>query len=74
MLLCGRHNMWTLIIVVSVLWIGFFIIARIDSKRRKKESEKKKTKPAFRTEEDLDEYAKPMNDEHQSRVDFEDTD
>ena len=65
--------MWTLIIVISIVWVGFFIIARIDSKKRKKESEKNAMKPAFRTEKDLDEYAKPMNDEHQSRVDFEDT-
>ena len=44
--------------------------ARLNSQ---KEENKKKLKPPFRTEEDLAEYAKPMNDEHQSRAEFEDT-
>jgi hypothetical protein len=44
----------------------------MDSKRRKKEENKKQGKPQFRTAEDLDEYAKPMEDDHQKRVDFED--
>ena len=64
--------MWTWIIVISAIWIGFFIVARIASKRRRKEYNKKKDKPLFRTEEDLDEYAKPMDDEHKSRVNFDD--
>ena len=64
--------MWILIIIVSITWIGFIAWARMDSKRRKKEENKKQGKPQFRTEKDLDEYAKPMEDEHQKRVDFED--
>ncbi|MDD5136005.1 MAG: hypothetical protein PHN63_01500 [Candidatus Omnitrophica bacterium] len=64
--------MWTFIILVSVIWVGFFVWARIDSKKRQKENIKKTAKPAFRTEEDLDEYGKPMKDEHQSPVDFDD--
>ncbi|MFA5144270.1 MAG: hypothetical protein WC522_08950 [Candidatus Omnitrophota bacterium] len=64
--------MWTIIIVVSALWIGFFAWARMGDKKRRKENNKKKSKPSFRTEEDLDEYAKPMEDDHQSKVDFDD--
>ena len=64
--------MWTLIIIISAIWIGFFIVARIYSKRRQKEYNKKKDKPSFRTEEDLDEYGKPMDDAHKGHVDFED--
>ena len=65
--------MWTWIIIISAIWIGFFIVARIYSKRRQKEYNKKTGKPQFRSEEDLDEYGKPMNDEHKSRANFEDT-
>lgn len=64
--------MLTFIIVISVAWVGFVIWARIDSKKRREELNKKKDKPTFRTEEDLNEYAKPMNDEHQGKVDFDD--
>ena len=64
--------MWIFIIIVSAVWIGFFIWARIDYKRRKKETNKKKTRPTFRTEEDCEEYAKPMEDEHKTSVDFDD--
>ena len=60
------------LIFVSIICVLFFIWARIDYKRRKIENNKKKYKPPFRSEEDREEYAKPMEDEHQSRVDFDD--
>lgn len=65
--------MWTVVIVISILCVVYFSWARIDSKRRKSEIEKHKTRPTFRTENDVNKYAKPMGDEHQSKVDFEDT-
>ena len=64
--------MRTFIIIVSVIWIGFFIWAKMDYKKRRKESNQKKYKPAFRTEEDVDKYAKPMKDDHQSQIEFDD--
>ncbi len=66
--------MKNLLIIISVVWVGYFVWARIDSRRRIKELAKRKMKPPFRTEGDVDKYAKPMEDEHQSRVDFEDAD
>ena len=66
--------MWLAIIIFAVIWIGFLAWITIEYKRRRKESNKKKTRPPFRTEEDLDEYAKPMKDEHQSGIDFDDAD
>jgi hypothetical protein len=60
------------VILVSVLFVAYFAWARMDCKKRKIESEKKKNKPTFRTEGDVDEYAKPMENEHKGRVDFED--
>ena len=62
------------LIVVSVICILFFIWTRIDYKRRKKVDNKKKYKPPFRSEEDREEYAKPMEDEHNASVDFDDAD
>ncbi len=64
--------MWIFIAVISVLWIGFFIWACTDSAKRRKERNGKNSGPAFRTEEDLDEYGKPMSDEHHSKIDFDD--
>jgi flagellar biosynthesis/type III secretory pathway M-ring protein FliF/YscJ len=64
--------MWTFIAVISVIWVGFFAVARIRSKKKNMELAKKKEKPAFRTEEDLDEYGKPMKDAHGTSVDFDD--
>ncbi|MBU0605502.1 MAG: hypothetical protein KKH77_04360 [Candidatus Omnitrophica bacterium] len=63
--------MWYLIGVVAVVLIGFFLFA--SAKRRKQNSTGSKAKddPSFRTEEDLNSYAKPMDDSH-SHVDFED--
>jgi uncharacterized lipoprotein YddW (UPF0748 family) len=62
----GRHKMLKALIIISIVWVGFFLLAGW----RKKNG--KKNKPTFRTEEDLDEYGKPMKDDHQSTVDFED--
>ena len=60
------------LIIVSAVCVIFFIWAAIDYKRRRRENGKKGNKPLFRTDEDSEEYAKPMEDEHKSRVDFED--
>ena len=60
------------LIIVSIVCVLLFIWARIDYKRRKKENNKKKDKSPFRTDKDYEEYAKPMNDEHQESVDFDD--
>ena len=60
------------LIVVSVICALFFIWARIDYKRRKRENNKKKDKPLFKTDKDCEEYAKPMEDEHDTAVDFDD--
>ncbi|MDD5428678.1 MAG: hypothetical protein PHI58_05525 [Candidatus Omnitrophica bacterium] len=65
-------NIVIIISVISVIWIGYFIWARNDAKKRRAEYNKKKDKPTFRTEEDLNEYAKPMDDEHHGKVDFDD--
>ena len=61
--------MWYLIIIISVIWIGVFIWARMDYKKRRVVNNKSKDKPAFRSEEDLEEYGKPMEPKP---VDFED--
>jgi len=47
----------------------FFIWAGMESKRRKKKEDKGKDGPLFRTEEDLEEYGKPMEP---PAVDFDD--
>lgn len=65
--------MWIAVIVISILCVAYFSWARWDSKKRRAEAEKHKTKPTFRTEENVNEYAKPMSDEHQSKPDFENT-
>ncbi|MDD3905225.1 MAG: hypothetical protein PHS46_01695 [Candidatus Omnitrophica bacterium] len=64
--------MWKILVIISVIWVGFFIWAKIDYKRRTSENNKKKNKPPFRTENDLKEYGKPMQDEHSNKVDFDD--
>ncbi len=63
--------MWCLIGIVAVVLIGFFLYA--SAKRRKQNSEHAKAddNSPFRTEEDLNSYAKPMDDSH-SHVDFDD--
>ena len=64
--------MKTFIIVVAAVFVAYFVWARMDSKKRKIEREKKKDKPVFRSEGDLDEYAKPLADDHKGKVDFDD--
>ncbi|MCK4462847.1 MAG: hypothetical protein KAU58_00885 [Candidatus Omnitrophica bacterium] len=61
--------MWYFVIIVSILLVGFFIWASIEDRKQKKKQNKKGEKPLFRTEEDLEEYGKPM-DSHP--VDFDD--
>lgn len=63
--------MWTLLIIVSVICIGFFVWSGIDYKRRK-EKNNKAFKPPFRSEQDVQEYAKPMKGDDQSSVDLDD--
>ena len=60
------------LIVVAIACVLFFIWARIDYKRRKREKNKNNYKPPFRTDKDYKDYAKPMEDEHQESVDFDD--
>ena len=64
--------MWYVIIILSVICVGFFMWARADYAKRKKESDKSKDKPSFRTEDVLEEYGKPMKDNDQTSVDFDD--
>ena len=45
------------LIIVSIICVLFFIWAQIDYKRRKRENNKKKDKPNFRTDKDSDVYA-----------------
>ena len=63
--------MWYLIGVMAVVLIGFFLYR--SAKRHKQESAGAKAEddPSFRTEEDLNSYAKPLDDSH-SHVDFDD--
>ena len=58
-----------LIILITLVCIGFFVWAGSISKEQKKKQNKKNDKPLFRTEEDLEEYGKSM-DSHP--VDFDD--
>lgn len=65
--------MWYIIvIVVSIIWVGFFVWVRMDYKRRKAESVKKKARPPFRSEEGLEGYEKPLEDCHSPTIDFDD--
>lgn len=60
------------VIILSIVCAGFFIWAARDYKRRKSESGKGKDKPPFRSEEDMDEYGKPLKSQGYNPVDFED--
>lgn len=64
--------MWTIVFVIAILWVVLIVWLRSDIKRRRKETEKRSNKPTFRTEEDLEEYGKPMDDKHEPHVDFDD--
>ncbi|MGB2705564.1 MAG: hypothetical protein WBC74_01720 [Candidatus Omnitrophota bacterium] len=57
------------VIIVAIVCIGFFIWASVENKKRKKKQDKRKDRPLFRTEEDLEEYGKPMESHP---VDFDD--
>ena len=62
--------MWYGVIVVTVILIVYFVWANRESKRSiEKQQKKNKEKPLVRTEEDLEEYGKPL-DSHP--VDFND--
>ncbi len=63
--------MWYLIGVVAIFLAGFFVYASIRKSELLKREAKKPDKPLFRSEEDLNSYDKPMNDDH-SHVDFDD--
>ena len=63
---CG---MWYFIII-AVIIVGFFTWTSINS--RNKEKRKREDKPPFRSEEDLEEYNKPMKDQDYNPVDFDD--
>lgn len=58
------------IIILSVVFIGFIILS--SRYCRKKENTKKTEKPSFRSDKDLEEYGKPMEDGEQNVVDFDD--
>jgi len=61
--------MWHFVIFVAIICIGFFIWSNIENKKRRKKQNKKEEKPLFRTEDDLEEYGKPMTSHP---VDFDD--
>lgn len=52
--------MWYFIIIISVLYAGFFVWATIDYKKREKKIEEEKDKSVCRSEDSLDEYGKKM--------------
>ena len=58
-----------LIVLIALVCIGFFTWTSVKDKEQKKNQNKKNDKPLFRTEEDIEEYGKPM-DSHP--VDFDD--
>ena len=61
--------MWYIVVIIlSVIFIGFFIWAAIDYKKR----DKKPGRPSFRTEDVLEGYGKPMKDKEEAVVDFDD--
>lgn len=60
------------VIIVAAIFFSLFIWAAIDYKKQKKERNKKGEKAPFRTEDDLQEYGKPMKDEEHATVDFDD--
>ena len=65
--------MWYVIIVIlSIALAGFFIWARTSYKGQKKEINKTKDKPVFRTKDVLEGYGKPMKDNECNPVDFDD--
>jgi hypothetical protein len=63
--------MWYLIGVVAIVLAGFFLYASVKKNKQDAEKAKAANKPPFRTEEKLNSYNKPMDDQH-SHVDFDD--
>ncbi len=63
--------MWYLIGVVAIVLIGFFLYANTRKSKQGAKSAKIGDNPPFRTEEKLDSYNKPMDDQH-LHVDFDD--
>lgn len=61
--------MWYFVIIVSIVCVGFFIWSGIEDRKRKKQQNKREEKPLFRTEDDLEEYGKPMSPHP---IDFDD--
>jgi len=53
--------MWTIIIILAAAVASLALYAHIISGKRKKSADMD-DKPVFRTEEDLEEYGKPMKD------------
>ena len=66
--------MWYVVIILSVICAGFFIWISANHKSGKRKLNEKKEKPPFRTKEVLEEYGKPMKDDEQQTVDFDDAD
>lgn len=64
--------MFYVVIILSIACAVFFVWAARDYRKRKRELDEKKDKPPFRSEEDLEEYGKPMKDEDYNPVDFDD--
>jgi hypothetical protein len=64
--------MWSLIIIIVAACVLFFAWSRIDYKRKKAERGNRVDKPLFRTDDDVQEYAKPMKDPEHSSVDLDD--
>lgn len=53
--------MWYFIIIIVLLYVGFFVWAAIDYRKREKKIEKEQDKSVCRSEESLDEYGKKMD-------------
>jgi hypothetical protein len=49
------------IAIISILYIGFFIWATLDYKKREKKIEKEEDRSVCRSEESLDEYGKRID-------------
>ena len=64
--------MGTLVIIVAVICVVFFVWARMDYKKKKAGRGNRAYKPPFRTEDDLKSYEKPLNDKDHSTIDLDD--
>ena len=64
--------MWYILVILSVLCVGFSIWVRKYHKKHEKSKPVVKDKPPFRTEDVLEEYGKPMKDKDQPTVDLDD--